>query len=95
MAAISTETTVHRRNDLLANEMSESETVMLDIDAGSYYGLRDVSKAIWDHLAAPMTVTTLCERLMSEFDVDADTCRRETLTFLQTMAARGLVVTKD
>ncbi|MDO5499586.1 MAG: PqqD family peptide modification chaperone [Propionibacteriaceae bacterium] len=92
MSEISSKTTVQRRSDLLANDVSESETVMLDITAGSYYGLRDVSKAIWDRLAAPVSVDELCEDLMAEFDVDRPTCERETIGFLNQLRERGLVV---
>ncbi|WP_432557731.1 PqqD family peptide modification chaperone [Granulicoccus sp. GXG6511] len=92
MSDISLKTQVHRRADVLANDVSESETVMLDISGGSYYGLRDVGKAIWDHLATPMTVDRLCERLRGEFDVDVDTCHQETIAFLEKLQDRGLLV---
>lgn len=65
---------------------------MLDIAAGSYFGLRDVSKAIWDHLESPVTVEVLCERLMTEFDVDLETCRRDTIAFLAKLGERELIV---
>jgi hypothetical protein len=83
---------VQRRGDLLANDLSATETVMLDVPASSYYGLKDVGKAIWDHLESPMTVEALCERLLTEFDVDPETCRKETAAFLKTLFERGLIV---
>lgn len=92
MTTISLNARVQRRDNLLANDVSESETVMLDITAGSYYGLRDVSKAIWDQLASPVTVEVLCERLMTQFEVDPETCQRETIAFLEQLRERGLVV---
>jgi hypothetical protein len=95
MTAISADTLVQRRGDLLANDLSATETVMLDVAGGSYYGLKDVGKAIWDHLESPLTVDTLCERLVTEFEVDPETCRRETTMFLEKLHERGLIVATD
>ena len=81
-----------RRGDLLANDLSDSETVMLDVAGGSYYGVKDVAKAIWDLLESPITFDTLCERLGEQFDVDAQTCRTETEAFLSTLQQQGLLV---
>lgn len=92
MAAISADTVVQRRGDLLANDLSATETVMLDVAGGSYYGLKDVGKAIWDNLESPLTVDALCDRLVTEFDVDPETCRRETTVFLEKLHERGLIV---
>jgi hypothetical protein len=92
MTSISADTVVQRRSDLLANDLSATETVMLDVAGGSYYGLRDVSKAIWDNLESPVTVDALCERLEKQFDVDPETCRRETTAFLEKLYERGLIV---
>lgn len=83
---------LQRRHDLLANDLSESETVMLDIAGGNYYGLRDVGKAIWSHLQSSVTIDALCERLMEQFEVEPDVCRKETIAFLEKLHERGLIV---
>ena len=92
MSEISSDSVVQRRDDLLANDLSDTETVMLDVAGGTYYGLKDVGKVIWDHLDSPVKVDDLCEQLIDEFEVDPDMCRRETLAFLETLHERGLVV---
>lgn len=92
MTGFSADTVVERRSDVLANDLSATETVMLDVAGGSYYGMRDVSKVIWDHLESPLTVNELCERLIAEFDVDPETCRREATAFLEDLHERGLIV---
>lgn len=92
MTAISADTLVQRRGDLLANDLSPTETVMLDVAGGTYYGVKNVGKAIWDHLETPMTVHELCARLVTQFDVNQDTCRQETTAFLETLYDRGLII---
>lgn len=92
MTAISADTLVQRRADLLANDLSPTETVMLDVAGGTYYGVKNVGKAIWDHLETPVTVHELCARLVTQFDVNPDTCRQETTAFLEKLHERGLIV---
>lgn len=92
MTAISPDALVQRRGDLLANDLSTTETVMLDVTQGSYYGLKDVGKAIWDQLEEPIAVSVVCDRLGVQFDVDAETCRIETVAFLEHLLERGLIV---
>jgi hypothetical protein len=92
MTPISADSVVQRRKDLLATDLSRTESVVLDVAGGSYYGLKNVGKAIWDHLNSPVGVSTLCERLMEEFDVDPETCRSETTAFLEQLRERGLIV---
>jgi hypothetical protein len=82
---------VQRRSHLLENELSESEAVMLDIESGTYFGLRDVAKAIWDRLEQPVSVSDLCLQLMAEFEVDPSTCRRDVDVFLSDLSAKGLL----
>jgi hypothetical protein len=92
MTALSAGAVVQRRGDLLANDLSVTETVMLDVAGSSYYGLKDVGRAIWDHLESPIRVDALCDRLLTQFSVDPDTCRAETTAFLETLDERGLIV---
>jgi len=92
VSRISMDTVVQRRGDLLANDLSASETVMLDVAGGTYYGLKDVGKMIWDHLVSPIRVDELCGRLVDQFEVDPDVCRQETMAFLETLHERGLVI---
>jgi hypothetical protein len=91
MSAIPSTAVVQRQSHLLANELSDSEAVMLDIESGTYFGLRDVAKAIWDRLEQPIRVEDLCSRLVAQFEVDPATCRREVDAFLLDLYTKGLL----
>lgn len=91
MPPISSTALVRRRDQPLTNDLSDTETVMLDTDRGRYYGLRDVGKVIWEHLASPTTIDGLCRHLLTRFDVDAETCRREVGGFLDELHKQGLL----
>lgn len=84
-------TLVQRRDEMLANDLSDTETVMLDIQRGTYFGVQEVGKVIWDRLATPTTVDDLCSHLMAEFEVDRDTCHKEVEAFLVDLLEHQLI----
>jgi hypothetical protein len=84
-----------RRSDVFANELSASESVMLDMDRGMYFGVQDVAKAIWDELSAPVSIEELCAALRERFEVDERTCREEVESFLDHLHRENLVEVVD
>jgi hypothetical protein len=62
------------------------------VAGGSYYGLKSAGKAIWDLIEEPRRVDDVCDRLLEDFEVEADVCRRETLSFMERLDERGLLV---
>ncbi|MBL8144154.1 MAG: PqqD family protein [Acidobacteria bacterium] len=70
----------------------DGEAVLLDPQAGLYFGLNDVGAAIWSMLASPCRLGDLCGSIVSRFDVDDDTCRDDVKTLVEELLARGLAV---
>lgn len=91
MAAIAPASIVQRRDHTLSTDLSESETVMLDIERGMYFGLQDVGKVIWEQLEQPRTVGSICDRLVHQFEVEPETCRSEVVAFLAQLHEEGLI----
>lgn len=91
LATLTPQTVVQRRDEMLANDLSDTATVMLDIERGTYFGVQDVGKAIWDQLAEPTTVDDLCSHLMAEFEVDRDTCHEQVQAFLVDLLEHRLI----
>ena len=87
---LSPQASICRRADVLTSHVGD-ETVMLDVEKGYYYGLDPVATRVWDLAAEPIVVTTLCERLTAEFDVDLATCTQDVLAFLESLHANGLL----
>jgi hypothetical protein len=79
------------RNTALLTASVDDETVMLDADAGEYFGLDPVATRIWDIIATPVTVDHICATLLDEYDVDPQTCRSQVLDFLGQLAEARLV----
>lgn len=90
MATLSLTTLVRQNPDQVAAE-ADGEVLMMHIESGTYYGLNDVGSFIWKQLTKPRTIQDVCEAIQSEFEVDANRCAEDAMTFLQSMVEDGLV----
>ena len=95
MPALSPNALVSRREHPLTNDLSDTETVMLDIERGTYFGLQHVGKVIWEQLESPIRVADLCGYLLTRFEVDTDTCQEEVDYFLAQLLDQGLIEVHD
>lgn len=87
-------TTLRRADGLLSAAVGE-ELVMMSVSQGKYFNLNGVGARIWELLAEPTSVEALVASLTAEFEVDADTARRETEQFLAELRARGMLAPDD
>ena len=71
------------------------EAVVLDLNSGTYYGLDDLGARIWTLIEQPVSLATLREAIMSEYEVDAETCERDLVAFLSKMQVAGLIDVGD
>jgi hypothetical protein len=81
---------VERHPDLIAAE-ADGEVLMLDVESGNYFGLNEVASFVWLQLETPLTVSELCARVQSEFEVDEARCLEDLIAHLSAMMAEGLV----
>lgn len=91
MGLLTGESVVRRRDHVIGNALSERESVMLDIDRGRYFGVKEVGHVIWTEIEQPTNVDNLCRRLGQQFDVDEETCRNDVIAFLEQLLAQGLI----
>jgi hypothetical protein len=90
MQTISRESIVVRADNLLVSTVND-ELVMVSLDRGYYYGLDNAGVEIWNQLAAPLSVSELCNRLTSRFDVAVETCEDDVLRFLHELVDEQIV----
>ena len=69
----------------------EGEAVILDTDAGEYYGLNEVGARIWTLLQEPMAFGELIDTLLQEYSVDRARCELEVRSLLGSMIESGLI----
>jgi len=87
---VSEPTTFLRRPELHAVEM-DGELVMMGLQQGEYYSLRDVAASLWQFLDRPRTLDELCDLVAGEYDVSAQDCRSDVAAFLDELTAKSMV----
>ena len=81
---------ITRNPDIISTDM-ESETVMMSIERGEFFGLNPVGGLTWNLLAQPHTAASLCTVLCSRYEVDEAECQAAVLRFVGELRQRGLV----
>ena len=73
----------------------DGEAVVLDTDAGIYFGIDGVGARIWELLSSPRRVTDVVATLVDEYDVEPDACRADIERFLSDLYDQGLIDLTD
>ena len=85
------ETVIRRGTNHVETEIVD-QTMMMSIDQGKYFALEGTAKSIWARLVAPRSVQNLVDELTNDYDVEADQCMSDVMTFLTEMMENELVV---
>jgi hypothetical protein len=67
------------------------ETVLLDLESGTYFGLDSVGKRIWESVGEGLTLAEIASVIVSEFEVDEATAQSDVLDFADDLLQRGLL----
>lgn len=61
------------------------EKVMIDFSTGKYFLLKGTANDIWDYIQTTTSVAEIQDKLISEYNVDKDTCHNCVIEFLEQM----------
>ena len=86
-----TQETIIRRGDALLSTSLDDDVVMMDVEQGAYYGLEEVAARIWALTEHPVSVGSLCDRLVTEYQISPEQCREEVLAFLGELLSKHIV----
>ncbi|WP_282041739.1 PqqD family peptide modification chaperone [Halomonas alimentaria] len=92
--SIDLDSRVCRNPDILTAVIDE-EIVMMSAKQGQYFGLSGIGTYIWSLAEDPVQVKELVEMICQSYDIDAETCRADTLPFLNNMISAGLMNLTD
>ena len=67
------------------------ETVLLDLESGTYFGLDGVGKRIWESIDKGLTLRDTVDVIETEYEVDKDKARADVIEFVRDLIERGLV----
>ncbi|HXQ52405.1 MAG TPA: PqqD family peptide modification chaperone [Stellaceae bacterium] len=93
-SSISETSVIARAQDVIATEV-DGEAVLMSIERGQCYGFDTIGTRVWVLIETPAAVRDVCAALVEEYDVDAETCRRDVLQLLSELAREGLVTIGD
>ena len=72
----------------------DDDLVLLNLSTARYHVLGGAGPRIIQLLDRPITVRRLCEQLMEQCDVTAETCQRDVLDFVRELVRQGIVVAR-
>jgi hypothetical protein len=68
------------------------ERALLHLETSRYHVLNAVGTRIWELLATPTDIDTLCATLAGEYDISPQACRQDVQVYLDRLLAEHLVV---
>ena len=77
------------REDLVVEEVDD-EIVVLDLDGNQYFGLNEVAWLIWQAIDEQKSLAQIVEEIASEFEIDEDRARDDTMAFIEQLLEAGL-----
>ncbi|KLE31425.1 PqqD family protein [Aurantiacibacter gangjinensis] len=85
------ETVIARNEDIVAREVG-GETVLLDLQGGTYYGLNEVGGRIWAMLETDShSIAAICDVLETEFDAARGELEADVKALTADLKENGLV----
>lgn len=81
---------VRKQGDWLIARIG-GEVVMMSVKNDNYIGLNKIGARIWEIIDTPQTLDDICDLLVRQFKVPAETCRAEVETFLRELEKFGAV----
>ncbi|WP_423141461.1 PqqD family protein [Parablastomonas sp. CN1-191] len=80
--------------DVVTREL-ETETVLLDMASGSYFGLDEIGGEVWQAVEEGQTLGQACDRLAARYDVERARLEADVLALAEAIVAKGLATTAN
>jgi hypothetical protein len=84
---------VARPEGVMIRQLGE-ESVLLDLNSESYFGLDEIGTRMWSVLTAATSVEEAFETLRDEYEVDPEKLRVDLAGFVESLAAARLIEIK-
>ena len=69
----------------------DDSIIAIDREQGYCFAMNVTSARVWELISTPIRVSSLCDTLCTEFDVDPETCRKDVQSILSEMKENGLL----
>jgi hypothetical protein len=90
ICVITPNSTVKQSQGQVSTEI-DGEVVLMDIEKGTYFGMNLVLSRIWKLMESSTTVSTICSKLMDEYEVSQEECLKDILECLEQLKKENLI----
>ncbi len=73
----------------------DGEVVLLNLDNNEYYSMDEVGSDIWKILDKAHTLDEIISRLQEIYDVDRETCMKDSLKFLKQLEEKKIIIVRN
>lgn len=82
---------VYRRQEDVLFAPAGEMFLLMSVAHGRYFSFNESAARIWELLAEPVSLASICAALIAEYDVDPETCRHDSAVFMDALTTAGLV----
>lgn len=75
---------------VMAREIG-GETVILDLDGGTYFGLDAVGTSIWQLMGQGKTLAEICDAMIATYEVARSDIERDVIALAESLHERQLI----
>jgi hypothetical protein len=68
------------------------ETVILNLESGTYYGLDPVGARMWELMTQGKTLDGICEVMQEEYEVERGVLEEDVMGLARDLARQGLII---
>jgi Coenzyme PQQ synthesis protein D (PqqD) len=90
MVKLSLDRTVRLAEGVVFREL-EGETVILNLETGTYFGLDSIGTRIWQLCQEHGLLRTVHQSMQAEYDVTAEVLEADVIELVDELRAKGLV----
>jgi hypothetical protein len=69
----------------------DDKAVLMSVDNGKYYNMDDIGTRIWTMIESPISVRAVCDKLVTEYEVERAVCEADVLELLEGLLKNDLV----
>ncbi|TFI60258.1 PqqD family protein [Sphingomonas parva] len=91
MDQFSSDMEVQRRPEILHSRVDDA-VYALDTASGACFAFHGPSARLWELLGEPITPAAAARRLVEQYQIDEESCRREVADHFTSLHGEGLIV---
>ncbi len=81
----------HIPQQVMARQVGD-ETVILNLESGTYYGMDQVGTRIWQLMTEGKTFSEICDMAQVEYDVERQVLKQDVLKLSRELLDQGLII---